>query len=173
MTAVTAAVAASAATASVFPGWLQVTLLAVLLVATSVWIGAWVAAILVARTATATLSPQVRVAFFRRFGPLYGITTTIALVVAYACGLALLIGMPWTALSTWLVVLSVILAVALYAGVLQARGQRRQRQQLARTPDDAALRARIASGARAAGVLRASLGVISVLILVLGVVRMA
>ncbi|HEU0256448.1 MAG TPA: hypothetical protein VFQ96_01260 [Microbacteriaceae bacterium] len=166
-----AAAGGSEETASVYPTPLLALFLIVLLVATSVWIGGWFSLIVIARTTTATLSPQSRVAFFRHFGKVYGIASTVALVVALAFGLILLVGMPWTALSTWCAALSVFLIVVLIAGVLQARAQRRMRQQLIASPDQA-LQARTATGARAAAVLRAGLGVVSIAILVLAVVRM-
>jgi len=163
---------ADAVHVSVFPAALQTILLIILLVATAVWIGGWFSLIVIARSTTATLEPTARVAFFRHFGRVYGTVSTTALFIALAAGLVLLIGMPWTALSTWLVIVSLVLLAALGAGVLQARRLTRQRHRLVSSPEDAALAARIATGSRRAIVLRASLGVISILILVLGVLRM-
>lgn len=169
-----AAVGARAVTASVYPGPLAALFLILLLLATSVWIGGWFSLIVISRTTTATLSAPDRVAFFRRFGKVYGIQSSIALVVALLFGLLLLLGMPWTALSTWCVVLSAVLVLALIAGILQARSQRVLRQRLLRSPGEEgeALRAKIAAGGRSAILLRTSLGVFSVAILVLGVLRM-
>jgi hypothetical protein len=155
----------------VYPAPLTALFLIILLVAASVWIGGWFSLVVIARTTTAILSPRDRVKFFRHFGKLYGAVSTTALVIALAFGLTLLTGMPWTALSTWCVVLSAILVMVLLAGIGQARAQRRMRQELLAS-DNAALREKIASGARSAAVLRASLGVFSIAILVLGVLRM-
>ena len=99
-----------------------------LLLASCVWIGGWFSLVLIARSTTATIGAAERVEFFRHYGRVYGIASTIALVIALACGLALLIGLPWTALSTWIVVISAVLVLALAAGVVQARRLTRLRQ---------------------------------------------
>ncbi|GAA3751835.1 hypothetical protein GCM10022240_01210 [Microbacterium kribbense] len=151
-----------------YPPALQAVLLIILLLATCVWIGGWATLIVVARTATAALSRADRVSFFRLFGRRFGIVSTIALVLALASGLLLLVAMPWTALSTWMVVLAVVLLLVVGAGVVQARMLTRQRRALIAAHDEG-LEARIAAGARAATVLRASLGAISIVILMLAV----
>lgn len=158
--------------ASAYPPALQAALLIILLLATCVWLGGWVSLILIAHSTTVTLSPAARVEFFRHYGRLYDTTSTVALGVAFASGLILLLGMPWVALSTWLVVVCALLVTALGAGVVQARRLTRLRRELAARPDDSALASGIAATARRAIALRASLGVISLAILMLGVLRM-
>jgi len=144
-------------------------LLGVFLFAASVWMGGWVSAIAVARSTSATLSREDRVAFFRHFGRHFGIVTGAALAIALGCGLVLLLTARWTGTSSALVVASAVLVVVLLCGVTQARGLTRMRAASIAAPGDRDLQARIQSRARAAAILRGSIGVLSVLILVLAV----
>jgi hypothetical protein len=148
-------------------------LLGLLVVSSAIWLGGWVALVIVARSTTATLSRHDRVAFFRHFGPRFGIVATIALVVADASGVILLARTTWTAVSTWLVVLAVVILSALAVGVLQARRMTRLRRATAAAPDDATLATRVRRGARSALVLRAGLGVLTLATVVLAVVQAA
>lgn len=152
---------------------LSAVLLGILLLGGSVWIGGWVTMIMVARIASATLPPAHRVAFFRRLGRVYGIATTVALLVALAAGAWLLFALPWRALSGWIVGLAIVLLIVLAAGVVQARAQTRARGALAASPGDAALAARVRSTAMWAGLLRAFLGAISIAIGVLALILAA
>lgn len=163
----------AAQTASSLPEWLQLTLVGVLIFTAGVWLGGWVCLVVIARTTTATLARADRVKFFRRFGRNYGITATIALIIAFACGLALLVSMPWTALSTWLVALSVVLVIALALGVVQARRMTRLRHASAAAPEDTVLAAHISRGAPWAVLLRAGIGLLSLAIFVLALIRVA
>ncbi|MCX7521446.1 hypothetical protein OSC27_04035 [Microbacterium sp. STN6] len=148
----------------------QAILLGLLVVAACVWIGGWVSLVVIARSTTATLSREARVAFFRHFGRRYGIVATIALLVAFASGLALLLGAPWSALSTAMVVLCAVLTVGLGVGVIQARRMTRLRRAAASAPLDDGFATRIRRGARWALVLRAGIGVLSLAVLVLAVI---
>jgi len=139
-------------------------LLVLLILASSIWLGGAACLIVVSRITSTTLSATDRVALFRRLGRQWGIIGTVALLVAYACGLVLLFAAPWTALSTWLAVLGVLLALALAVGILQARRMTRLR------------RAAASSGApaphgRSAAVLRTGIVVLSVAMVVLAVAR--
>lgn len=146
---------------------------AVLLLTGSVWLGGWFAVVVVARSTTATLQAIDRIAFFRHFGQLFGTCSTTALVLALASGLILIGTQPWTTISGIEIALGAVLVTALIAGISQAREQRRLRIQLVQANgDDTALSARITSGARAAGVLRAGLGAISVAIALLTTIQL-
>jgi hypothetical protein len=139
-------------------------LLVLLILASSVWIGGAACLIVVSRITRTTLSAADRVAFFRQLGRRWGIIGTAALVVAYACGLLLLLTTEWTPLSTWLVVLGAALAVALAAGIAQARRMTRVRR--------AAASAGVAAPAsHSAAFLRGGIVVLSVAMVVLAVVR--
>jgi cation transport ATPase len=146
----------------------RTTLVGILLLSGSVWIGGWVALITVAVSSTGTLPPPQRVAFFRKLGRIYGTVSTTALVMALVTGGILLWSMPWHPLSMWIVALAAVLVVVLAAGVVQARALTRARSAAHQEPEDAALAARIRRTAVAAGVLRASIGLISMAIGVLG-----
>jgi len=137
----------------------------------AVWLGGWVSVVLVARSTTATLQRPDRVAFFKHFGRRFGIVATIALVVAYVTGGVLLAAAPWTGVSTAVVVAAVVLVAVLAVGVVQARRMTRLRRAAIAAPEDATLTDRVTAGGRRASVLRAGLGVISVLIFVLAIVQ--
>jgi hypothetical protein len=139
-------------------------LLVLLILATSVWIGGAACLIVVSRVTRTTLSAADRVALFRQLGKRWGIIGTAALVIAYACGLVLLLTAPWTALSTWLVVLGVALAIALAAGIVQARRMTRLRR--------AAASAGVAAPrSHSATLLRVGIVALSVAMVVLAVAR--
>lgn len=149
----------------------QAALLGLLVLSGAIWLGGWVALFLLARSTTATLSREARVAFFRHFGRRYGVVATGALLVGLTAGILLLAAVPWTRLSTCLVAVAAILLLVLGVGVLQARRMTRLRRALLATSADTTLAARVARGARTAIVLRAAIGAISLLILVLAVLR--
>ncbi|GAB3566611.1 hypothetical protein [Spelaeicoccus albus] len=144
-----------------------------LILSTSIWIGGMTTVVLAATSSARQLSADARVAFFRDFGRKYVVTATPALVIAYVCGGILLAGEPWTTLSTALVVCAALLLVALAIGIAQARRMTRLRHSSTSKPDDAGLAARIARSARLAGTLRAGLGVLTLVLFVLAVVRWA
>jgi uncharacterized membrane protein len=139
-------------------------LLVLLILATSVWIGGAICLTVFSRISRTALSASDRVVLFRTVGRLWGIIGTIALVVAYICGLILLLEAPWTALSTWLVALGVLVAVILAIGIVQARRMTRLRRV-------AAAEGAPAPRSMLAPVLRMSLVVISVAMVTLAVVR--
>lgn len=161
---------AATAVAGGLPAPLRVVLITILLLATCVWIGGWSALVVVARSTTATLSASARVDFFRHFGRVYGTVSTIALVIGLVCGGILLIARDWTGLSTAIVVLAVVLLLILGWGVLQARSLTRMRRALHSGEADADLAVRVSRRARAASVLRAMIGVLSVAVMVLAII---
>ena len=147
---------------------LEATLLAVLVVATSIWVGGYIAIAVVARAATATLNPDARVAFFRALGRLYFWVGTPALVIALASGAVLARDADHGGLFTATVVVAVVLLVSFVVAVVQARRMTRLRRASLAAPDDAALGERVRRGARAAGALRGVLGLLSLALVVLG-----
>lgn len=142
----------------------------VLILAASIWLGGYVALIVVSRVAARTMDPATRSGFFRELGRTYGIVTTCALVVAYACGAALLYGRPWDGVLVAGVVVAVALAVVTGVGVVQARGMGRLRRHARGEPGDPRLAEQVRRGARRATALRALIGVLSAGLLALGVV---
>lgn len=142
--------------------------LAILVVAVSVWFGGYVALPIFVRTARSVLTPQQSVPLFRRLGRTYARVGTPALLVAYAAGLVLVYGRPWSGVLTAMVVLAAVLLAALVFGMVQARQMTRLRRALVAAPEDARTRQRVRTGALLAGGLRASLGVLSIVLIVLG-----
>lgn len=148
----------------------QVLLLTVFVLATSVWVGGYVAIGVVARTATTTLDAGSRVAFFRSLGRAYLRVGVAALAVALLTGGLLLRDHGWDALVVLTVAVAALLVVLLGVAVDQARRMTRLRRRAlaARADDD--LAGRVRRGGRAAGILRAVLGVLTLALVVLGAV---
>ncbi|MGH3245473.1 MAG: hypothetical protein ACRDOI_04560 [Trebonia sp.] len=145
-------------------------LVAVLLLATAVWIGGLVVIFVVARVAHATLGTRERVAFFRGLGRTYGVVGGVALAVALASGAILAATYRWDGRLTASAVVAAGLVAATGAGVVQARQMTRLRRDALRTPDNAELTAKVRRGARNAAVLRAAIAVLSLALLGLGTV---
>ena len=145
-------------------------LLTILLLATCVWVGGYVAIIVVARAATATLDPAARVAFFRSLGRSYFLVGTPALVVALVVGAVLLRDVERDGTVVAAYVVAAVLVLAFAVAVRQARRMTVLRRDLIASPADANLTERVRAGARSAGLLRALLGVLSIALVVLGAV---
>ncbi|MGH3322507.1 MAG: hypothetical protein ACRDN9_20495 [Streptosporangiaceae bacterium] len=152
------------------PAAVEGVLAGLLVFAAAVWVGGFVTIVVVTRVASRTLPPPVRVTFFRGLGPAYGVVGGIALAVALVVGAALLYGRAWDGSLTVAVVVAAVLLAATVAGVIQARGMTRLRGRAASRPDDVDLAARVRRGAGRAGILRALIGVLSLVLLALGVV---
>ena len=135
------------------------------LLAASVWIGGFVAIGVAARVAQAELEPADRVRFFRALGRTYLGVGGAALAVALGCGGALLASGPWTTAKSVAVVLGFGLAAVTVAGVLQARAMTVLRQEQLRNPNTV-LGARIERRETGATVLRATIGLLTIALLV-------
>ncbi|MDN5896770.1 hypothetical protein BSP109_02138 [Brevibacterium sp. Mu109] len=142
--------------------------LAVFIVATSVWVGGYVAIVVVARTTTATLDAGARVAFFRSLGGSYLWVGFPALIVALVTGGVLARDQDWDGLLVVTVVVAALLLVSFAGAVAQARRMSRLRRRLLASPTDTELSEQVRRGARAAGILRAALGLLSLGLVVLG-----
>lgn len=142
--------------------------LAVLIAATSVWAGGYVAIMVVARVAVRVLDPSTRVDFFRALGRSYFWVGTPALVVALVTAGVLARDATGDGTFTAAVAVSIVLVLCFAVAVGQARKMTRLRQALARAPKDPALRTQVERGARAAGVLRGALGLLTLALVVLG-----
>lgn len=146
----------------------QALLLAVFVVATSIWLGGYVAILVVSRVAMGLLDQPTRVEFFRVLGRKYYRVGTPALVVALVAGAVLARNSTGSRLYEASVLVSMVLVVAFAVAVHQARRMTRLRRDLVSMPADTLLAARIGREARAAWVLRAALGLLSVALVVLG-----
>jgi uncharacterized membrane protein len=143
-------------------------LLVVHALAAAVWIGGLVAIFIVARAASATLEPAQRVAFFRGLGRSYLRVGVPALVVALGTGAVLLGDHGWDGTVLGAVVVALALVAALGVGVAQARRMSRLRARSIAAPDDLELKRRVQKGAHGAALLRAAIGVLSLVLIALG-----
>ncbi|MGD9735065.1 MAG: hypothetical protein AB7V58_05570 [Solirubrobacterales bacterium] len=140
-------------------------LVALNLLATSIWAGGLVAIFVVARVAAATLEPAQRIAFFRGLGRAYGIIGSAALLLALVTGAILLAGHPWDGLLVAALLLAGALLVFTVAGMAQARAMSRLRSQALTTPD---LADRVGREARVAAGLRGAIAAFTLALLVVG-----
>ena len=150
------------------PESLEAIVLAMSILAISIWIGGYVAIIVVVRTAAATLDSSSRVAFFRSLGRSYLRVALPALVVALVSGGVLARGLDCGALLVTTVVVAAMLLVSFAVAVVQARRMTRLRRSLLESPEDKQLSEQVRHGARTAGSLRALLGLLSLALVVLG-----
>lgn len=142
--------------------------LAALVLSTSIWVGGYVAIAVVARTATVTLHPTDRIAFFRQLGRTYLWIGLPALAVALLTGAVLVHGREWDALLVSTTVIAVVLVASLAVAVAQARRMTVLRRALLDSPQDGQLTELVRRGGRAAGALRGLLGLLSIALVVLG-----
>lgn len=145
----------------------QAIVLAIFVLATSVWVGGYVAIAVVARSAAKSLDPADRVKFFRSLGRSYLVVGSIALVVALATGAILLPGRDAGALLISTIAVAAILVLLLIVAVAQARKMTRLRRRRL-TDTDPYLAEQISRGGRTAAILRAALGLLTVCLVVLG-----
>lgn len=144
-------------------------LLGVFTLGSCIWVGGYVAIAVVARVASRTLEPAQRVAFFRGLGRSYLLVSGPALVVALGTGAGLAsdhAGDYGLLLAT--LVVAVALIASLVVGVAQARRMTRLRAAALTAPKDAPLARRVHQEARAAALLRAAIGLLSLALIALG-----
>jgi hypothetical protein len=108
------------------------------------------------------------VAFFRALGRSYLLVGAPALALAIGTGAGLASDHPWDGLLVATVVAAAALVVSLAVGVAQARRMTRLRAAALAAPPDSRLARRIRRGARAATVLRALIGLLSLTLIALG-----
>lgn len=155
------------------PTALRLVLLAVTILGGAVWIGGMVTVTIVSRTSRTVLAPRDRVTLFKAFGPRVYAVTGGAAATAAVCGLVLLLARGWDGLATAIVAVVVLLAVMLLLGVRQARAMRRLRLAAQQRPDDPAAQGAVTSASRRAGLLRSSLGVLTLAAFVLAIATAA
>ncbi|HVV89127.1 MAG TPA: hypothetical protein VHB53_01415 [Solirubrobacterales bacterium] len=148
----------------------SVPLVAVELVAASIWVGGLIAIFVVARAATATLAPAERIAFFRALGRTYGIVGSLALLVALAGGAILLDDHPWDGLLVATAIVAGALLLALAAGMAQARAMTSLRR---RALGSSELDGRVHRGAVLAAALRGAIGALTLALVVLAAALVA
>ena len=152
---------------------LIVTLVILLVLSSSLWLGGYVAIAVVAMAARRSLDPHSRVAFFRVLGRSYLLVGGAALVIALASGVALLSRRGWDGLALVAVGLATALVSSLVVAVAQAGRMTRLRQLALASVTDVGLQRQVKAGARAAGVLRGLLGLLSGALVVVGCILAA
>lgn len=152
------------------PAALNAVLSVVLILASAVWIGGYVAVAVVAIVSSKTLEPSQRVTFFKRFGRVYLRVAGSALVIMYVTGWALLAQIPWSGELVRITAASAALLLILIAGIIQARNLTKLRTQALQTPENQqesqALLQTIKRRARAATILRTLIGLITVVLVI-------
>ncbi|MFA5550986.1 MAG: hypothetical protein WDA03_05140 [Trueperaceae bacterium] len=135
--------------------------------AASVWLGGYVAIAVVMYAARQSLEAPASVAFFRALGRAYLPVGGAALALACLTGTALLWDRPVTGLTYGLAAVAASIVIVLAVAVAQARRMTRLRRALISQPGDAQLSGTVRRVGRAAVVLRALLGLLSVIAVVL------
>lgn len=145
-------------------------LVAVHLLAATIWVGGFVAIGVVGQVARRTLEPPARIAFFRSLGRAYGVVGGTSLLVGLGTGAALLPEPLTAGRSLAAIALGVALLVATAAGVRQARAMTRLRTRALAEPD---LVPELRRASLSATILRASIGLLTLALLGLGAVLAA
>jgi len=143
-------------------------LVGVFTLASCVWVGGYVAVGVVARVATRTLEPMQRVVFFRSLGRSYLPIGAPALAIALGTGAALASAHGWDGALVAAVVAAAALVITLAAGVVQARRMTRLRAAALASPHSNALAGDVRRGSRVALLLRAVIGLLSLVLIALG-----
>ena len=143
-------------------------LVAVELLAASIWVGSLVCLAVVTAAARRVLDAPSQVALFRAVGRRYGLVGTGSLLVAIGAGLAL--SWPptaWSPITDSAVALAGLLVVASGAGMAQARAMTRLRRQATSAPEDQGLAVTVRRGRLLANMLRGLMAAVTLAIVVL------
>lgn len=143
-------------------------LVAVELVAASIWVGSLVCLAVVTAAARRVLDTPSQVALFRAVGRRYGLVGTTALLVAIGAGLA--VSWPpaaWSPITDWAVALAGLLVIASGVGMAQARAMTRLRRQATSAPEDQGLAVTVRRGRLLANMLRGLMAAVTLAIVVL------
>lgn len=147
---------------------LHIVLLFLLLLGASIWIGGYVTVIVVNRFAHEYLEPEATVPFFRFFGRAFGAVTGAGFALAIVTGLILLIDRGWDAGAWVATVLTVAIVLITAFGIRQARAIGVLREQTITNPGDTVLGDTVKQLDSRALAIRASLGVLTLLLLAVG-----
>ncbi len=145
------------------------TLTGLLVLATSVWVGGFVAIAVVSRVADRTLSADGRITFFRRLGQAYAKVAVTALVAALAIGAVLLSRQPFDGRAGLAVAFAALLLVTAVTGMIQARRMGTLRRRALEAGADDIWAAKVRRGVRLATALRAGIGLATLGLLASGV----
>ena len=145
---------------------------ALLVFSAAIWIGGFIAIMVVNASANAVLSSADRTALFRNLGRRYLTVAMAAALVIAASGGLLLAGTPFDAITISILVLVGVLVAATIAGVVQARRMTRLRHKAGEANDPAGFAAALKHGSVSARILRTLIGLSSLALFVLAFVRL-
>jgi uncharacterized membrane protein len=134
----------------------------------ALWLGGFVAIVIFSRSTKKALTTPQRVAVFRELGRRYVIVASVAFALVVIPGGVLLASRPADGYTFAVLIIALLLVVVTVVGIRQARRMTRMRRAAIAEPD-AADAAGLQRGTRVASVLRASIGVCSLALFVLGV----
>ena len=143
-------------------------LVAVELIATSIWVGGMVCLAIVAKAARGVLDESSQVAFFRAVGRRYGMVGTASLLIAIAASLALsLPPSSWSRTIDAAAVLASVLVVATIAGMMQARAMTALRRKLIANTRDSSTAVALRRGRLLANGIRGLMALMTLAIVIL------
>ena len=149
-------------------------LVAVEMIAASIWVGGMVCLAIVAKAARGVLDESSQVAFFRAVGRRYGMVGTASLLIAIAAGLAL--SWPpssWSRTIDAAVVLAGVLVVATIAGMMQARAMTALRRKLIANAGDSSTAVALRRGRLLANGIRGLMALMTLAIVILAAFAVA
>lgn len=144
-------------------------LLAVGMLASSIWVGSLVAIAVMSVVARRELDARSRVALFRGVGRAYLYVGTGSLLLAVAVGavLAWPLSQVGVGVQAEFALSGLLLAVSAL-GMAQAKRTTVVRRHALDRPNDVAARSAVAAGAKVAGALRGAIAVVTLVMVVLG-----
>jgi hypothetical protein len=150
-------------------GVVSTPLVALNVIAVSIWVGSLVAIAVFARVSRRVLDDRSRVALFAGVGRAYAVVGPVALLVALGTGLALA-GHPasWSGHVTAAVAGGAALVAVSVVAMAHAHRMTTLRRRLVAAPGDSRLAAVVRRDARIAGGLRGGLALLTLVVLVLG-----
>jgi len=149
-------------------------LVAVELIAASIWVGGMVCIAIVAKAARGVLDESSQVAFFRAVGRRYGMVGTASLLIAIAAGLAL--SWPpssWSRTIDAAALLAGVLVVATIAGMMQARAMTALRRKLIANAGDSSTAVALRRGRLLANGIRGLMALMTLAIVILAAFAVA
>ena len=149
-------------------------LVAVELIAASIWVGGMVCLAIVAKAARGVLDESSQVAFFRAVGRRYGMVGTASLLIAIAAGLAL--SWPpssWSRTIDAAALLAGVLVVATIAGMMQARAMTALRRKLIANAGDSSTAVALRRGRLLANGIRGLMALMTLAIVILAAFAVA
>lgn len=152
---------------AVLPFALTRALLGLLILGAGVWMGGFVAIMVVNVTSKKSLEPAQRVALFRALGRSYLRVAAIAFALVVVPGGTLLAFRPWDGFTLAILLVTLLLVVLTGIAVRQARRMTRMRKAALAASVDGAHDAPIGRNAKRAWMLRMGIGLTSLALFVL------